>query len=223
MNLFACCCFYCFYHDGLFVPVLFTWHGSEEEQAKASCSSGLSLLHLQMSEAPGQKILNRSPNIFAKKSLCVHDHRTIISTFCNFLLIPHSPVKAVAQASMVFPLHTLKICVDQRKKISLDQPKNIYIFWSTSKEVQSSSSLSTPHPKAGGDADGQDHEVLEHQNLKYNIEEKLEIKLKRDSELYRQNLISTEKSGLLELAGQSGQSKDLSQLRETVGQQKENT
>ena len=159
--------------------MLFTWHGSEEEQAKASCSSGLSLLHLQMSEAPGQKILNRSPNIFAKKSLCVHDHRTIISTFCNFLLIPHSPVKAVAQASMVFPLHTLKVFVDLRKKISLDQPKNIYICWSTSKEVRSSSSLSTPHPKAGGDADGQDHEVLEHQNLKYNIEEKNETKIEK--------------------------------------------
>ena len=48
------------------------------------------------------------------------------------------------------------------------------ICWSTSKEVQSSFSLSTPHPKAGGDADGQDHEVLEHQNLEYNIEEKSE-------------------------------------------------
>ena len=59
--------FIAFYHDGLFVPVLFTWHGSEEELAKASCFSGLSLLHLQMSEAPGDKILNRSPNIFAKK------------------------------------------------------------------------------------------------------------------------------------------------------------
>ena len=160
--------------------------------------------------------------IFLQKSLCVHDHRTIISTFCNFLLIPHSPVKAVAQASMVFPLHTLKICVDQRKKISLDQPKNIYICWSKDKEVRSSSSLSTPHPEAGSDADGQDHEVLEHQNLKYNIEEKLKTKLKRDSELHHQNLISTEKSGLLELVGQSGQSKDLSQLRGTVGQQKGN-
>ena len=70
LNLFACCCFYCFYHDGLFVPVLFTWHGSEEELATAGYSSGLSLLHLQMSEAPGDKIMNRSPNIFAKKFVC---------------------------------------------------------------------------------------------------------------------------------------------------------
>ena len=160
--------------------------------------------------------------IFLQKSLCVHDHWTMISTFCNFLLIPHSLVKAVAQASMVLPLHTLNIFVDQCKKISLDQKKNIYV----DQQVMRSNHrlvclLRTQKPEVMPTAKTMKCLSIRTWNTN-NIEEKLKTKLKRNSELYYQNLISTEKSGLLELVGQSGQSKDLSQLRETVGQQKGN-